>query len=197
MMEFPFHQDLRFDGQNITLHSLHRTDAISFFRLVQANHHDLLHSFPIMCGEVSSVFRTRSWLSERRRRQARGHSLVLGIRRKEDGALIGYLAAMHMDHRVPKCELAYFMDAASRGKGYMLEALQLLLDYLFYSLGFNKVLCRVATENNASLRLLEALGFVREGLIRNDFRSGQGVLGDCVYMGRIHPRTVNKENVSG
>jgi RimJ/RimL family protein N-acetyltransferase len=55
----------------------------------------------------------------------------------------------------------------------------------------------VATENNASLRLLEALGFVREGLIRNDFRSGQGVLGDCVYMGRIHPRTVNKENVSG
>lgn len=197
MMEFPFHQDLRFDGPGISLHSLHRTDAISFFRLVQANHQDLLHSFPIMCEEVSSLYRTRGWLSERRRRQARGQSLVLGICRREDAALIGYLAAMHMDHRVPKCELAYFMDAAHRGKGYMLEALQLLLDYLFYQLGFNKVLCRVATENKASLRLLDALGFVQEGLIRNDFRSGQGVLGDCVYMGRVHPRTVNTDNVSG
>lgn len=197
MMHFPYHDDLTFEGRSITLHTLHRTDAVSFFRLVKSNHDDLLHSFPIMCEEVSSAFRTRSWLAERRRRQARGQSLVLGIRRREDGALIGYLAAMHMDHRVPKCELAYFLDAACRGKGYMLEAMQLLLDYLFYSLGFNKVLCRVATENTASLRLLKALGFVREGLIRNDFRSGQGVLGDCVYMGRIHPRTVNTDSVSG
>jgi ribosomal-protein-serine acetyltransferase len=197
MISFPFHEDLTFEGQSITLHTLHRADAVSFYRLVKKNHDDLLHSFPIMCEELSSLFRTRSWLAERRRRQARGQSLVLGIRSREDGALIGYLAAVHMDHRVPKCELAYFLDVASRGKGWMLEALQLLLDYLFYQLGFNKVLCRVATENIASLRLLDALGFVREGLIRNDFRSGQGVLGDCVYMGRVHPRTVNKDNVSG
>lgn len=117
--------------------------------------------------------------------QKQGQQLVFSLISRDDGAMVGYLAAVHIEHRVPKCELAYFMDAAYRGRGYMKEALELLLDLLFEGLNFKKVLCRVAPENEPSLRLLEGLGFEREGLIRNDFRSGQGQIGDCVYLGKL------------
>ncbi len=187
MMQFPFQQELKLEGQRVMLCGVHRAHSEAFFRLVDGNRDDLRLSFPVLCGEVISVSRARNWIAERRRMQSQGQHLAFVITSRDTGVLLGYLAAVHIEYRVPKCELAYFMDAAYRRQGLMQEALNLLLELLFHSLHFNKVLCRVAPENEASLRMLECIGFEREGLIRNDFRSGHGILGDCVYMGKLPP----------
>jgi RimJ/RimL family protein N-acetyltransferase len=192
-MRFPFQQGLVLEGRNIVLRSLSRQHAEALYRLVDRNRSDLQLSFPILSNEVISTARARNWIAERQRLQKQGQQLVFSLISRNDGGMLGYLAAVHIEHRVPKCELAYFMDAAFRGRGYMKEGLELLLDVLFYSLKFNKVLCRVAPENEPSLRLLEGLGFEREGLIRNDFRSGQGQLGDCIYLGKMPKKAFSTE----
>jgi ribosomal-protein-serine acetyltransferase len=185
MMRFPFQQLLTLSGKDIDLCTLQRADARALYRLVEANRRDLLLSFPVLSGEVVSALRARAWISERRRQQEQGQGITFGVFRKDEPALIGYLAAVHIDHRVPKCELAYFMDANWRRKGLMRQGVAMLLEYLFYGLGFNKTLCRVAPENEASLRMLETLGFEREGYVRNDFRGGDGEIGDCIYLGKV------------
>jgi len=72
--------------------------------------------------------------------------------------------------------LMYWIAADHRGNGYVSEAVELLLDYLFRECGFHKVFARALVTNEASIRTLESLGFEREGTLREDhFRDGEWV----------------------
>jgi ribosomal-protein-serine acetyltransferase len=49
----------------------------------------------------------------------------------------------------------------------------------------NKVYARVDPDNIASIRVLESCGFQQEGLLRKDFRTGDGRLLDVCYFGKL------------
>ena len=69
-------------------------------------------------------------------------------------------------------------DAA--GLGYMTEALSAVLRELFTVRGRERVSCQVMVENIASLRMVEKLGFVREGTLRGAVRTYDGAIHDVV-----------------
>ena len=61
-------------------------------------------------------------------------------------------------------------DFAERGKGYALEALNLMLDYTFNSLGLHKVWARIIDGNQPSVKLFEQAGFKIEGEMKEHVR---------------------------
>jgi ribosomal-protein-alanine N-acetyltransferase len=62
--------------------------------------------------------------------------------------------------------LGYYALAPHAGHGYMSEAFGMLLDVVFRALRLHRVEANVQPDNAASLRLVERVGFAREGYSR-------------------------------
>ncbi|MES2760380.1 MAG: GNAT family protein [Pseudomonadota bacterium] len=97
---------------------------------------------------------------------ADGTMLRLGIAVAATGQLIGQLALHHFDQQNRRCEIGYALGRAHWGKGYLTEAMTALLDHGFAQLSLNRIEADVDPRNTASMRALEKLGFVQEGLLR-------------------------------
>lgn len=63
-------------------------------------------------------------------------------------------------------EVGYKFAADAHHQGYATEALQKGIQIMFEELELHRINARVMPENTASIRLLERLGFVQEGLER-------------------------------
>jgi RimJ/RimL family protein N-acetyltransferase len=89
--------------------------------------------------------------------------------------LVTYGPLAFPDHDLPVPEIGFTVaDAAARGKGYAKEAVGLLVRHIYESLPTERVMAVTECENVPSQRVLEALGFRREGVLRRAmFRGGR------------------------
>ncbi|KRE98412.1 alanine acetyltransferase [Paenibacillus sp. Soil766] len=92
---------------------------------------------------------------------------AFGIFLNETGQLIGDISLFEVQ-RGPhqKCILGYSMDQAHNGKGYMTEAIHLIMKFAFEEVGLLRVEASVMPRNVGSMRVLEKAGFRQEGLAR-------------------------------
>lgn len=110
----------------------------------------------------------------------KGEVVRLGIflrdERGGEGPLIG-MTGLHDISDVHKhAELGYTLGLDYWGKGYASEAAGAMVDFAFGTLGLERVHAAYFTRNPASGRVLEKVGFVREGLReRMYFRFGEWV----------------------
>jgi ribosomal-protein-alanine N-acetyltransferase len=65
------------------------------------------------------------------------------------------------------CHLGYSIDKEREGTGMMTEALERLVRYAFEELGMHRVMANYQPHNERSARVLERLGFEREGFARS------------------------------
>lgn len=65
-------------------------------------------------------------------------------------------------------EIGYWVRSDETGRGICTEAVDLLLEETFNSLGYHKVVLRIAVGNHPSDRVAEKLGFTREGVLREE-----------------------------
>lgn len=65
------------------------------------------------------------------------------------------------------CNVGYGIAEAEQGKGYMTEALQAAIAYIFKELNMHRVMADYIPHNQRSGNLLKRLGFVVEGYARN------------------------------
>jgi RimJ/RimL family protein N-acetyltransferase len=63
-------------------------------------------------------------------------------------------------------EIGYAVIPSERGKGYCSEAVQIMVDYLFLSKDIVRVQAHTDVRNVASQRVLEKIGFKKEGMVR-------------------------------
>lgn len=94
---------------------------------------------------------------------ADGSEARFGIELLETGELIGNCALHHFFEASRRCELGYAIGSRHWGRGYVSEALAALLDYGFDVLGLNRIEADIDPRNGASARVLEKLGFRKEG----------------------------------
>jgi RimJ/RimL family protein N-acetyltransferase len=96
------------------------------------------------------------------------------LERRSDGRLLGFVGYYRAHPVLSILDVWYVMgEPSERGKGYGSEGVGLLLDFLFRSQPLERVGATCAIENAASVRLLERLGFRREGtLARTLFHHG-------------------------
>ena len=95
-----------------------------------------------------------------------GQVLAWAVAQREDDLLVG-TATLHSWHRDQgRAEIGYSLSPAHQGRGLATEALRAVLGHAFGVLGLRRVEADVDPRNQASCRLLERLGFRREGLLR-------------------------------
>ncbi|MFJ8148790.1 GNAT family N-acetyltransferase [Streptomyces sp. NPDC096048] len=97
-----------------------------------------------------------------------GTGARVAIDRAHDGAFVGWCALTEWDPDCRSASLGYCLDAAMWGHGYATEAARALLRWAFDTLDLNRVQAETDTRNVASARVLEKLGFVREGTLREE-----------------------------
>ncbi len=114
--------------------------------------------------------RTRAgqFLAACRKMAEDGTGARLAVDRLRDDAFIGWcdLTRWNPDYR--SASLGYCFGEAAWGHGYATEAAHELLRWAFDTLDLNRVQAETDTRNSASARVLEKLGFVREGMLRED-----------------------------
>jgi ribosomal-protein-alanine N-acetyltransferase len=85
-----------------------------------------------------------------------------------------------------RCQLGFGLDASFTGQGLMGEALEALLNFAFGDLRLMKVNAGHLPDNTRSAALLQRLGFVREGVARNEVCIN-GQWRDHVLTARLNP----------
>lgn len=90
-----------------------------------------------------------------------------------DGVLIGDLG-LNLHENLMQAELGYTLATEYQGKGYASEAVLGLLEHLFVERELHRVSAEADARNTASVRLLERVGFTREGLrLSNTWFNGE------------------------
>ena len=89
-----------------------------------------------------------------------------GVARHEDDRLVGTCTLAGLDAGNRRAEIGFALGRDAWGHGYMTHAATALLDYAFTELRLHRIEADVDPDNAASVRLLERLGFVREGRLR-------------------------------
>jgi RimJ/RimL family protein N-acetyltransferase len=89
---------------------------------------------------------------------------------KKDGSKIGFIAHFYVLHVAGRqLEIGYSLVPSERGKGYCTEAAQLMVDYLFLSKDTMRIQAQTDPRNVASHKVLEKVGFKKEGTLRKSF----------------------------
>jgi ribosomal-protein-alanine N-acetyltransferase len=112
--------------------------------------------------------RTEQFIAACRQIAETGTGARLAVDRAADGQFIGWVSLTRWDPDHRRASLGYCFDDAVWGHGYATEAARALLEWAFDTLALNRVQAEVDTRNAASVRVLEKLGFVREGTLRED-----------------------------
>ncbi|PSQ99443.1 MAG: N-acetyltransferase [Bacteroidetes bacterium SW_7_64_58] len=125
------------------------------------------------------------WIEERiRRRDEQPKETTFAIRRP-DGTLIGVVGADDLDvgasHRA---RIGYWLAKPYWNRGIMTEAVSRYVDYAFTELAVVRLTAEVFAWNTASARVLQKVGFVQEGRLRNH-REKDGDLMDVLYFGLL------------
>lgn len=99
------------------------------------------------------------------------------------GHFIGSTGFHRMDWNVPKVEIGYWISTKHGGNGYITEAVETLTKFAVTQFGAKRVEIRCDPENIRSRRIPEKLGFILEGVLRQDSMSADGkTLRDtCVF----------------
>ncbi|MEU3661016.1 GNAT family protein [Streptomyces sp. NPDC032940] len=148
----------------LRLRAFEDTDADDLFAL-HSNPHILRYWDSPPWTERS---RAETFLGVCRRVEREGTGARLAAERVSDGAFIGWcnLGSWNPDFR--SAVFGYCYDDAVWGQGYATEAARAVLGWAFDTLDLNRVQAEVDTRNAPSARVLEKLGFVREGTLRED-----------------------------
>jgi RimJ/RimL family protein N-acetyltransferase len=80
-----------------------------------------------------------------------------------------------------RAELGYWLAASAWGHGFATEAAQALVDFGFRECGLARIYAQVLAGNHASMRVLEKLGMVSEGVKRQHVRKGRKLHDVVIY----------------
>ncbi|MCX5387284.1 GNAT family N-acetyltransferase [Streptomyces sp. NBC_00083] len=112
--------------------------------------------------------RAKPFIATCRKMADEGTGARVAIDRASDGAFIGWCGLTGWNPVFRSASLGYVFDEAAWGHGYATEAAHALLRWAFDALDLNRVQAETDTRNVASARVLEKVGFVREGTLRED-----------------------------
>jgi len=183
MSEIPAPVETVVRAERIHLACYQETDAPSLWELIARNHDRLIESFPILLSTVRDEASAREFIRGLMSDFAERKRFGFSIRKSDDSTIIGHCIIRDIDWSVPKAEIGYWIDDGHQGKGYAREAVETLVNFAFKTLELKKLFLRALPQNRRSLDLAEKCGFSQEGYLRDEFKTGTGVVSDIVYCG--------------
>jgi RimJ/RimL family protein N-acetyltransferase len=158
------------DGRRVRLRWLVQADVAALYEVF--SNADVMRYWS--CPPYANEGQAHALLAEIHRLFAARSLFEWGVARRDDDRVIGTCTLSHIDARNLRAEVGYALGRAHCGQGLMSDALSLLLEFAFETLGLRRLEADVDPHNTASIRLLERFGFQREGLMRERwFVSGE------------------------
>jgi RimJ/RimL family protein N-acetyltransferase len=117
--------------------------------------------------------------------------LTWAISLLEKPKMIGTVHLWKISPENHRAEIGYLLDPAFQGQGLMHETLQTVIHYGFYRLKLHSIEANVNPENMASIRLLEKIGFVREGYLKETYLY-EGIFFDSAIYSMLTPHKSNQ-----
>jgi RimJ/RimL family protein N-acetyltransferase len=119
--------------------------------------HRYLYTSPRSRDEVADLLASRKPVLNKE-----GDKLVLAVRLRESGTLIGEVVLVWISQRHRQGEFGFLLHPDHHGRGYAGEAAVEMLRLGFEGLGLHRIVGRADGRNTASARLMEKLGLRRE-----------------------------------
>lgn len=110
----------------------------------------------------------------------------------ESDGIVGHATLFDVERAHRRAEVGYSVRRDAWGRGLGTAALRLLVGFAFGPLDLRRLEADVDPRNTASLRLVEKLGFVREGYLRERWELA-GEIQDAVYFGLLRREWAARE----
>jgi len=122
---------------------------------------------PIWSPDELSRFAFRRRIRRYQRQMRKGTGYPLLVFTADGETLLGGLTLAHIERGVTQSGvIGYWMGEPYAGKGFMSSAVRAVIGYAFDTLQLNRLEASCLPHNAASIRLLEKVGFTREGYAR-------------------------------
>jgi ribosomal-protein-alanine N-acetyltransferase len=158
-------------GEGVFLRAPQMADFADWVRVREQSRDFLTPWEPVWPADAlgRAAFRRRVRMVGMEWRDDLGYSWL--VFRRGDGAMLGGITLSNVRRGVAQSgSLGYWVGQAHAHRGYMTEALEALLPYVFDRIGLHRVEAACLPHNAASRGLLKKLGFIEEGYARQYLR---------------------------
>lgn len=156
--------DLKLEGERILLRPLKMSDAKDIYFNIQDKkiaQNTLRIPWPYRLKDA------KNFIKESQRSLKKRKNFVFGIELKDKKEVVGVISLDNVDFEHRHGEIGYWLGKKYRGKGLMVEAGKLVLNFAFKKLKLHRVDAGVFSDNLASQKVLKKLGFKKEGVRRH------------------------------
>ncbi len=120
---------------------------------------------PTFEDEFYTIDSKHKYIKDSIKQREEDKAYSFGIYLKDNGKLIGDVSLYHiLRGALQRCLIGYSLDEQYNGRGYATEAVSLAVAFAFNELKLHRVDAGVMLSNIGSMRVLEKVGFHREGI---------------------------------
>ncbi|HEF5873269.1 TPA: GNAT family N-acetyltransferase [Burkholderia cenocepacia] len=173
----PLFEPVTLPTSRLVLRPLRDADAPTFFEIWSDAEAMRYFSF----SPMTRIEQAEARVARNVQTSASGESLVCVLELRETGEALGECSLFHANEQCRRAEIGFSLRRTFWRGGYMREAASALIDHAFGTLRLNRLEADIDPRNAASAGLLERLGFVREGLLRERWIVGDEVSDSALY----------------
>ncbi|MRX71516.1 GNAT family N-acetyltransferase [Bacillus lacus] len=152
--------------EDITLKLLTNKNAGQLFNIIDKNREFLKEWLPWIDSK-KTVEDIQSSIDKWGNKYISNTAINAGIFFK--GELVGMVAFPEIDWQGKKTSFGYWLSPGFEGKGIVIRCVENLTDYAFNTLNLNRIEISCAEDNLRSRALPEKLGFIKEGILRDNY----------------------------
>ena len=167
--------------EHLTLRQINDADTDAYYRALSSLPHTSAWSDS---AESQSVNYARCAIRSYNNYYKRAKTIIPWVLVGRNGNVAGFVKLFEIQYR-SKAQIGYWLSEPLWGKGLMTEALEAVIKFAFGKLGLHRIYATTHIDNRASQRVLEKLGFRKEGVLRKHGRL-QGQWTDSVMYGLLN-----------
>jgi ribosomal-protein-alanine N-acetyltransferase len=151
------------EGRHVMLRALRPSDAPSLHALLAAPEVARFISAPPATVEAFERFIVKA------NRQRSGKYICYAVTLKGNDTAIGMFQIRETEPGFQAAEWGFALGSAFWGTGVFKESAQLILQFVFTTLGVHRLEARASVRNGRGGRALQKMGAVQEGVLRRSF----------------------------
>jgi ribosomal-protein-alanine N-acetyltransferase len=162
MFQFPVQPFPILENENIILRALSYADEKEMFLLRSSS--TLMQYVPRPVMQHKSE--AKAFIDLLKNREENKEAINWAITLKNDDTLIGNICLFMFNAQASRAEIGYMLATEHSSKGITTQAVRLVLEYGFEQMQLNAIEALIANGNNASVAIVEKLGFTKDGYLR-------------------------------
>jgi len=156
-------------SERLELRQFTDSDLENVFRGL--SHPDIIKYYGISFDTLEATKEQMTWFADH---EKNGTGIWWAVCDKSDGTFLGAGGLNDLTLKHKKAEIGFWLLPENWGKGYMTEAMPIICNHAFDSIGLHRIEGFVETENNNCKKALDKLEFNLEGTMQDcEFKNGQ------------------------